>query len=151
MATYYFELIEEGGTVYVIQRNEFSIEFLDVSNLPFLSGSNTFTGTNTFESSVAFSIVSTSSDLMLTDTHHTVLVDASGGSITITLPSASGINGRVYIVKKIDSSSNAVVVQAQTGQTIDGMSSVSLTNRFATIAVQAYGGNWYIIGYYGNA
>jgi hypothetical protein len=99
--------------------------------------------------SVAFPITTTNANLTLTDAHYTVLVDASGGSRTITLPSASGIDGRIYVVKKIDDSANAVVVQAQTGQAIDGSNPVLLTNQFATVIVQAYGGNWYIVSYYG--
>jgi hypothetical protein len=98
--------------------------------------------------SVAFPVTTTSSNLTLTDAHYTVLVDASGGSRTITLPSASGIDGRIYVVKKIDDSANVVVVQAQTGQTIDGASSFFLANQFATVMLQAYGGNWYIVGDY---
>jgi len=112
---------------------------------PLLSGSNIFTGTNTFGSSVAFSVVSTSSNLVLTDIHHTVLVDASDGNIIVTLPSAEGIDGRIYIVKKVDDSFNSVVIQAQEGQYIDGMSSVELTCQYAAIEVQAFGGQWYII------
>jgi hypothetical protein len=99
--------------------------------------------------SVAFPITTTTTDLTLTDTHYTVLVDASGGSRTITLPSATGIDGRIYVVKKTDTFLNAVVVQAQTGQTIDGASSISLLTQYATVIVQAYGGNWYIVSYYG--
>jgi len=95
--------------------------------------------------SVAFPITLTSSNLTLTDEHYTVLVNASGGSRTITLPNASGIDGRVYVVKKIDSSENTVVVQAQTGQTIDGTNSFTLLTQYATVVVQAYNGNWYII------
>jgi hypothetical protein len=99
--------------------------------------------------SVAFPITSTESNLILTDAHYTVLVNASGGSRTITLPSASGIDGRIYVVKKTDSSTNVVVIQPQTGQTIDGASSISLSTQYATVMLQAYGGNWYIVGYYG--
>jgi hypothetical protein len=121
------------------------------SEFPLLSGSNTFTGTNTFEGSVAFPITLVSSDLTLADTHYTILVDASSSNTTITLPDVDNVpNGRVYIIKKVDSSTNAVIVQAQSGQTIDNSTgSYSLSNPFATIVVQAYNGNWYIVGYYG--
>jgi hypothetical protein len=57
-------------------------------------------------------------------THCTILVDASGGAITITLPDSTvtdNINGRVYHVKKIDASANAVTVQrAGASDLIDG-------------------------------
>jgi hypothetical protein len=99
--------------------------------------------------SVAFPIISTSNNLTLTDAHYTVLVDASGGNRTITLPSAIGIDGRIYVVKKTDGSTNAVAIQAQSGQTIDGASSISLSAQYATVMLQAYNGNWYVISKFG--
>ena len=133
------------------ENGKLNLGWLDLSNYALLNGNNTFTGTNTFGSSVAFPITLVSSDLTLADTHYTVLVDASSGSITITLPDANNVpNGRVYIIKKVDSFTNAVIVRAQSGQTIDNSTNpYSLSNPFATIVVQVHGGNWYIVGYYG--
>jgi hypothetical protein len=96
--------------------------------------------------SVAFPVTTTTSNLTLTDTHYTVLVDATSSGVTITLPSASGIDGRIYVVKKIDSSVNTVTIQSQSGQTIDGASSITLLTQYATVVVQAYSGNWYVVG-----
>jgi hypothetical protein len=122
-----------------------NLGWLDLSNYALLNGNNTFTGINIFGSSVAFPITLVSSDLTLADTHYTVLVDALEGDITITLPSAEGIDGRIYIVKRIDNSFNPVVIQPQEGQYIDGQSSFVLTCQYATVEVQAFGGQWYII------
>jgi hypothetical protein len=99
---------------------------------------------------VAFPITYTNDNLTLTDAHYTVLVDADDSNVTITLPNASGIDGRMYVIKRIDSRLvNSVTVQPQTNQTIDGASSISLSSQYATVIVQAYGGNWYIVSYYG--
>jgi hypothetical protein len=130
-----------------------NVDLLDgkhASDFALLNGNNTFTGINTFGSSVAFPITYTDTDLTLTDAHYTVLVDAEEGDITITLPSARGIGGRIYVVKKIDSSENTVTVRAQQWQTIDNVTYVTLSNPNASIIVQADGyDSWYIIGYYG--
>src|SRR5687768_13337624 len=55
----------------------------------------------------------TSSDEVLT-------ADSSGGAFTITLPTAVGISGRKYVIKKTDSSFNAVTIDANSAETIDG-------------------------------
>lgn len=51
-----------------------------------------------------------------------VAVDASGGNVNIYLPLSSSPNaGQVITVKKIDSSSNEVLVTTLSGQDIDGL------------------------------
>jgi hypothetical protein len=74
-----------------------------------------------------------------------VLVDASGGNRTITLPSASGIDGRMYTIKKVDNTSNPVTIQPQSGQYIDGASSIVLANKNDSVILQSYNGNWYTV------
>ncbi len=86
-----------------------------------------------------------SSNTTLGSGHYIVFVDASGGSRTITLPSASSLRGRQYIIKKIDSSSNAVIISPQSGQTIDGQSSLSLTTQYECVTIVSDGTNWQII------
>lgn len=97
--------------------------------------------------SVAFPITTTNNNLTLTDKHYTVLVNAFDGDVTITLPDASGIDGRIYVVKRIDKLTelHSVTIQAQTNQTIDGASSISLSSQYATVMLQAYSGNWYVV------
>jgi hypothetical protein len=73
-------------------------------------------------------------------THYTILVDASGGAITIDLPDSTvtaNINGRVYNVKKIDGSANAVTVQrAGASDQIDGATTSVLTVQYQTRTYQ---------------
>lgn len=44
--------------------------------------------------------------------------DATGGAFTVALPALASAEERLYIFKKIDTSANAVTVQAATGETI---------------------------------
>jgi hypothetical protein len=67
-------------------------------------------------------------------TDDVILVDASGGAVTITLPSAASRNSPYY-VKKIDSSSNAVIIVVTGGQLIDGASSQSTTVQYFSSTV----------------
>lgn len=73
------------------------------------------------------------------------LVDASGAAVVITLPSATGLNGTVFTVKKIDSTANAVTVTPAATQTIDGAASIAITTQYEAVTVIAYAGNWYVI------
>lgn len=60
-----------------------------------------------------------------TDNLDVVLMDAVLGNRTITLPATSK-DGRSLLIKKIDSSSNTVVISPAIGHTIDGATSVTL-------------------------
>ena len=90
-------------------------------------------------------ITTVTANTTLSTSHFTVLVDASGGSRTITLPPAANCKGRIYVIKKIDSSANAVVIDANASETIDGQLTVSLTTQYQTIRIQSNGTAWYII------
>jgi hypothetical protein len=82
----------------------------------------------------------------LTLSHNIVLVNASGGPATITLPSAASIAGKRFVVKKIDFSANAVTIQGVGGQTIDGSSTISITAPQGVRTIVSDGANWKVIG-----
>jgi len=69
------------------------------------------------------------------------LVDVTGNTITVTLPTAVGIEGKIYIVK--NSGSGVVTVGTTSSQTIDGATSKSLKNN-DSIEVISDGTNWVI-------
>lgn len=71
-----------------------------------------------------------------------VSVDATSGAITVNLPTASGIEGRVYIVKKRDASGNAVTVDPSGAETIDGASTKTLASQWDTVRIISDGTNW---------
>lgn len=62
-------------------------------------------------------------------------VDATSGSITVTLPLASTMLGKQYMIKKMDASANTVVVVRTGSDTIDGATSVTLTNQYNSLTV----------------
>lgn len=71
--------------------------------------------------------------------------DATGGAFSITLPTAVGISGRTYTIKRLNSGANAVTVATTGGQTIDGASTVTLTTQWQTLRVVSDGANWLAI------
>ena len=84
-------------------------------------------------------ITTLSSDTTLDETHYTVLVDTSGGDVTITLP--TNVNGRIYNIKKITSDANIVSLSG----TIDGVSSKILNIQYESITIQNETTNWWIL------
>lgn len=72
-------------------------------------------------------------------------VSASGGAVTITLPDAAGIHGKVYIIKKVDASVNAVTVDGAGADTIDGAATYALALQYASVTVCSDGTNWGVL------
>lgn len=95
--------------------------------------------------SVALKITSTDSNLTLGIDDCVILCNAGSNSITISLPDASGISGRIYTIKKIDSSTNNVTISAYGSQTIDGSNSYVLNSQYKYVTIISDGSNWYII------
>jgi len=80
-----------------------------------------------------YQVISSDSTLVITDRPRMVLVDASAGSVTLTLFSAEGLGGKEIRVMKTDSSSNVVTVAAASSQTINGVSSVQVSAQFGFV------------------
>jgi len=72
-----------------------------------------------------------------------ILVDASGGSVTITLPIP--LEGTSVTVKKTDSSGNAVDMQTPNSENIDGGSNLSITSQYTSREIVADGDNYFIV------
>jgi hypothetical protein len=75
---------------------------------------------------------------------HVILCDASGGAWTLSLPTASP-SGQQFHIKKIDSSTNAVTVDGNGSQTIDGSTTALLSAQYDAIHIVSDGSNWYIL------
>lgn len=73
-----------------------------------------------------------------------VLADASGGAITLTLPSAADCDGIVLKIKKQEGSSNVVTISAPAGS-IDGESSIALESPYAAVNIISDGTDYYIV------
>jgi hypothetical protein len=74
-----------------------------------------------------------------------VLVNASGGARTITLPAANALGGRPirYQIEKTDSTANTVTVQRAGADTIEGATSVVLSGQWASVTLVSDGvGAW---------
>ena len=113
--------------------------------------SSTATGLTWADASAGSSTLETQETIDSTDspftpgTNRTIFADASSGDITIDLPTASGIGGRIYNIKKIDTTSNKVVLNPSGSETIDGELTVDIIRAYESVTLQSDGANWYII------
>ena len=80
-----------------------------------------------------------------TSSDDTILCNATDGAITINLPSAVGISGKKYIIKKIDASANNITIDPDGTETIDGGSTVAITGQYDSYTFQSDNVNWWVI------
>jgi len=97
----------------------------------------------TITASVAVRAITATGDLTSDDT--VALVDASAGAVTLGLPGAAGLTGRKFVIKKTDSSTNAVTIDPNSTETIDGHLTVDLVYQYAAIQIVSDGSNWSIV------
>ena len=102
------------------------------------------TGVLKTTSSIVNAISTKTSDYTAVLTDETLLVDAIGGNVTITLPAASALIGKKYAIKKIDKTTNNVVINTG-GGTIDTEKSITGSVWLQRWVIQSDGVNWYII------
>lgn len=69
------------------------------------------------------------------------LIDVTGNTITVTLPTAVGVNGKNYVIK--NRGTGVVTVATTSSQTIDGVNTKTLNNN-DSIEVISDGSNWII-------
>jgi len=84
-------------------------------------------------------------DYTLTDTDYYVGVSDTSAQRTVTLPTASGKSGRVYVVKDESGGAGAhsIKVKALSGETIDGEGELSINANYGVLRVISSGTNWF--------
>lgn len=94
---------------------------------------------------IEYSTVSTSTNISLTETIglNTILCNATSGNITVTLPTAVS-NQAAFNIKKVDSSTNTVIIDPYSTETIDGDLTVTIYDDDDFVQVQSDGTNWVI-------
>lgn len=99
------------------------------------------TNTNAFYKAIR-TITATDS---VSTTDSTILCDATAGALTLNLPAASAGNKRVLHVKKIDASANAVIIDPNGAETIDGAATRALAAQWDAVTLQSNGTAWFVI------
>tara|TARA_Y100000296_G_C5130860_1_gene235472 strand:+ start:794 stop:1189 length:396 start_codon:yes stop_codon:yes gene_type:complete len=96
-------------------------------------------------------VVSMTATYSMVDIDSLILMDATDGDRTVFLLTAAGREGRLAEVKKTDSSANTVKIDPTGSETIDGSSSIVLTQKNAMRAMRSDGTNWRLVGAIGNS
>lgn len=68
-------------------------------------------------------------------------VNCASGTFTVSLPTASGITGKLYVIK--NSGTGVITVDPNGSETIDGSTTKTLT-QYNTLSIQSNGTNWVI-------
>lgn len=93
--------------------------------------------------SIGFGNVSTkTANYTATINDYMLVVDATSGDVTITLPSASTTYRREYIIKKIDSSANGVIISST--DLLDGDTTFTIGSQYVSIKLKSDGTTWHI-------
>lgn len=69
-------------------------------------------------------------------------VNASTGNVTINLPTAVGIQSKIYMIVKIDSTANTVTIDPNGSQTINGDTTRVLNYQYEMLVVHSDNANW---------
>lgn len=81
------------------------------------------------------------------DNKWVIKFDCTSGALTATLPAAADFDGQTFTLMKIDASANAMILDQNGSETINGStSSISITRQYEQLSVQAYGGTWIRLG-----
>lgn len=81
--------------------------------------------------------------VLLSDT--ILLADCTTGNVTFTLPTTASASGRIFYFKKIDSSANLMIIQANGSEIIDSLNTQSTNTQFESFTVVSDSSQWWII------
>lgn len=91
----------------------------------------------------AYRSVTTSGNVVSGD--YLIIADATAGAITMTLPPAALVPGRIYAFKRVNSGANAVVIDPNASETIDGAATYTLSAQWNSVTIMSNGTAWFII------
>ena len=88
------------------------------------------------------------SSYSVNSTDDVILADTSSGSIILTLPDATSVDGKIYNFKKI-AALNSMFVKSISSQTLDGVdidaAPLDVAIQYESLTLVASGGAWYIL------
>jgi hypothetical protein len=84
----------------------------------------------------------------MTDDDDVITCDASSAGFTVTLPAASTVSGRIFTIKKTDSTFNIVTIDGNGAEPIDGYTTRKLATQNETIKIMSNGSNFIVLERY---
>ena len=120
------------------------LQAIAAGDVPTLNQNTTGTAGGLTGGPVTTAVRTVTSNYTLVSTDSIVFANASGGSLTVTVPAATGIAGQQYYVVMMNSTGGTVTVHVA-GETIAGFSSVVLGYQYESIGIVSDGANWQMI------
>jgi len=93
---------------------------------------------------IHLNVVTKTADYTAASGDDVILCDATN-PFTVTLPTAVGVVGEVYHIKKIDSTINNVTIEANGSETIDGELTKTINTQWNSVQLVSDGSNWMIL------
>jgi hypothetical protein len=95
--------------------------------------------------SLTLNIVSKTADYTLTSLDDVVLVTCSGSDITVALPAAASNTGKLFNIKKLDSTIYSLIINPNLSETIDGETTISILDQYNSLQIISNGTSWFIL------
>lgn len=145
-------LTAAGNTTISLANSNLANSTITLGNATLTLGSTTSTVGNLTASNLTVSGITQAYTLQTaayspTATDHTIACNPVEAGFSVTLPTAVGRTGKIYVIKKVDSGANIITVATTSSQTIDGATTRTLPRQYDAITVQSDGSNWIIISY----
>jgi hypothetical protein len=113
-------------------------------SVTYYTGSPATTYTPVIYSSVLTPWVEVSASYVISLADTIIRCNSTSGDITLTLPAPSVVLGKVFYIKKIDITTNDVIIDSG-AYLIDGSATRSLTIRYQAVCVHSIGTTWEIL------
>lgn len=94
--------------------------------------------------SVSFALQKKTTNYTITSNDKVILINASVGNLIVTLPNITGISGRAYTIKKIDSSIYNVTIKPNSTELIDGQVNLTFSTQYQSYDLITDGTQWWI-------
>jgi len=95
--------------------------------------------------SMSLPIITKTATYTATTADYSILCDGTTAALSVNLPAAASVKGRIYVIKKTDASANSVTVDGNASETIDGSATYVLSAKNKYVMIQSDGANWQVI------
>lgn len=99
--------------------------------------------TSPYSGELGFSVAAKTTTFTVGRHETAFLCDATAGAITANLPPAASSLGRVIVAKKVDASGNAVTLDGNGSETIDGATTLALPAQWDKATLVCDGAAWF--------
>lgn len=96
------------------------------------------------------SFVASQTTTYTASTETVIPCDATSAGFTVALPAAASNIGKKYIIVKTDSTFNAVTIDGNASETINGATTRTLNTQYEAVQIVCDGANWYLTNAYTN-